>query len=50
VFVLSAVAMTGLSIANDPRSTLPWLGVLLVGMPAYSLWTRLGGGRAAEGA
>jgi hypothetical protein len=48
VFVLSAGAMTVLSIANEPSKTLPWLGVLVVGLPAYVLWTRLGGGRSSE--
>ncbi len=45
LFVLSAIAMTGLSIwtdVNDVKSrgmqTLPWIGVLLLGLPVYSVW------------
>ena len=43
LFVLAAAAMTVLSIREDPRNTLPWLGVLLLGTPAYFLWRRLAG-------
>jgi amino acid transporter len=41
VFIGVAIGMTALYIADKPRSTLPWLGVLLLGVPAYSLWKRL---------
>lgn len=41
LFVLSAGAMTALAIAEAPRDTLPWLGVLAAGFPAYGLWSRL---------
>ncbi len=41
VFILVAVSMTLLDILRDPRSTLPWLGVLLLGVPFYSIWNRL---------
>lgn len=40
LFVLSAGAMTALAIAEAPRDTLPWLGVLAAGFPAYGLWSR----------
>ncbi len=33
--------MTGLYIGQAPRTTLPWLGVLLLGIPAYEIWIRL---------
>jgi amino acid transporter len=42
VFVLAAAGMTVLSIVGDPRGTLPWLGVLALGWPAYVVWSRLG--------
>jgi len=42
VFVLSAAAMTGLSIWQDPGTTLPWLGVLAAGLPVYFGWRWLG--------
>jgi APA family basic amino acid/polyamine antiporter len=41
VFIAVSVAMTAAYIANEPRTTLPWLGLLLLGVPAYSLWKRL---------
>lgn len=40
VFVLVALAMTALSIQNDPRGTLPWIGVLLAGFPVYYAWRK----------
>lgn len=40
LFVLVAVGMTALSIAQSPRDTLPWVGVLLAGFPVYALWRR----------
>jgi len=43
LFVLAAAAMTVLSIREDPRNTLPWLGVLALGAPAYWLWRRMAG-------
>lgn len=43
VFVLSAAAMTVLSIVRDPSHTLPWLAVLAIGWPAYGLWVRVRG-------
>ena len=45
LFVLSALAMTGLSIYADRSEsfvhTLPWLGVLLAGVPVYYAWRSL---------
>ena len=41
VFLLAAVAMTGLSIHADPWGTLPWVGVLLAGVPVFYVWRRL---------
>lgn len=47
LFVLSALAMTGLSIYADRDSsflnTLPWIGVLLAGAPVFYLWKWLTG-------
>jgi len=42
VFVLSAVAMTGLSVWQDPGTTRPWLGVLAAALPVYFGWKWLG--------
>jgi len=41
VFVLASLVMTILSIAQDPAGTLPWLGVLAAGVPAYFIWDAL---------
>lgn len=38
LFVLSAAAMTVLAIADDPKTTGKWLGVLVVGYPVYWVW------------
>jgi APA family basic amino acid/polyamine antiporter len=38
VFILAAAGMTALSIADSPRTTLPWVGVILAGAPAYGVW------------
>lgn len=40
VFILSAAAMTVLAIIDSPKDTIPWLGILLLGVPAYWLWQR----------
>ncbi len=44
LFVLAAAAMTVLTVwsdrANKFLNTLPWLGVLALGWPAYTLWKR----------
>ncbi|HUR39429.1 MAG TPA: amino acid transporter, partial [Planctomycetota bacterium] len=42
VFIAVSLGMTALYIAQKPGTTLPWLGVLLLGFPAYTIWTRLG--------
>jgi APA family basic amino acid/polyamine antiporter len=40
VFIGVSVIMTVLYIARDWKTSLPWLGVLLLGIPAYSIWKR----------
>lgn len=40
VFILAAAGMTVLEVVRDPRHTLPWLGVLAAGVPAYHLWRK----------
>jgi amino acid transporter len=47
VFVLTSLSMTVLSILDDPKTTLPWIGLLLAGVPVYFVWERL---RRARGA
>lgn len=41
LFILSAAAMTTLQIADDPGQNLPWIGLLLLGIPAYVIWNRV---------
>jgi APA family basic amino acid/polyamine antiporter len=41
IFVVASIAMTGLAINDDPRTTLTWLGVLLAGVPVYFVWSWL---------
>jgi APA family basic amino acid/polyamine antiporter len=49
IFTLAAAGMTLMSIRESPKDTLPWLGVLLAGIPAYSLWRRFAvAGRTGE--
>jgi amino acid transporter len=38
IFVLASLAMTILSIRDDPTTTLRWIAVLLAGIPVYFLW------------
>ena len=46
VFIVVSVVMTALYIvAEDWRKTLPWLGVLLLGIPAHAAWDRVRAGR-----
>lgn len=40
LFVAAAIGMTGMSIYQSPRETLPWIGVLLAGIPVYLVWNR----------
>lgn len=47
-FILSALGMTALDIARAPKTTLPLLGVLLLGLPVYSLWKRRHGATEAR--
>lgn len=42
-FIIVSVMMTVLWIAQSPRTTLPWLTVLLLGIPAHAVWTRFTG-------
>jgi amino acid transporter len=42
VFIVASFGMTALYILiEDWRKTLPWLGVLVLGVPAHALWSRL---------
>jgi amino acid transporter len=41
VFVLASIAMTVLSIIDDPLTTGMWIAVLLAGVPVYFVWRRL---------
>ncbi|MCW5765016.1 MAG: amino acid permease [Phycisphaeraceae bacterium] len=50
VFVIGAAIMTAASVYNSPRTTLPWLAVLLAGWPIYHAWRRSGGGQSQNGA
>jgi len=38
VFIVICLGMTVAYVAQDPRKTLPWLGVLFLGLPAHALW------------
>jgi len=45
-FIVVSIVMTALYIvAEDWRKTLPWLGVLLLGIPAHAWWDRARSGR-----
>jgi basic amino acid/polyamine antiporter, APA family len=44
VFILSSAFMTVLTIRESPLHTLPWLGLLAAGLPAYWFWQRFAGG------
>jgi APA family basic amino acid/polyamine antiporter len=41
LFVLSAFAIPVLMIVDDPWHTLPWIGVLFVGVPVYFIWRKI---------
>lgn len=49
LFIGAGVVMTLMSIVQDPRGTLPWIGVLLLGIPAYYVWARWSRANAAAG-
>ncbi len=38
LFILSALGVSALEIRRSPATTLPWLGVLALGVPVYYLW------------
>jgi amino acid transporter len=40
-FILASAGMTSASILASPKTTLPWIGVLLAGLPIYPVWDRL---------
>lgn len=40
LFIASALVMTVLSIMESREKTLPWIAVLLAGIPVYYLWQR----------
>jgi APA family basic amino acid/polyamine antiporter len=40
LFVLGSGAMTVMQIIADWRGTLPWFGVLLLALPAFTIWKR----------
>ncbi len=40
VFIAVSALMTVLSIYDDPSETLPWVGVLAAGAPAFYIWRR----------
>lgn len=41
IFIVVSVVMTVLSIIDDPKRTLMWLGILLAGVPVYFIWRKL---------
>ncbi len=43
LFVLASLVMTILQIVDSPRDTLPWVGVLAVGWPAFWVWKKVVG-------
>jgi amino acid transporter len=38
LFVLASAVMTVLSIRDDPKTTLAWVGLLIAGVPVYFVW------------
>jgi basic amino acid/polyamine antiporter, APA family len=46
IFILAGVGMTVMSIVQSPATTLPWIGVLLAGVPVYFAWNALAARRA----
>ncbi len=47
LFVGSAAGMTVMSVIQSPGTTLPWIGVLLAGVPVYYVWRKVTGGERA---
>jgi basic amino acid/polyamine antiporter, APA family len=45
LFLLSALLILGNALLSDPRGTALAFGVILAGLPAYWVWTRLSGNR-----
>jgi amino acid transporter len=41
LFMLAALGVSVLAVLESPKTTLPWLGVLALGLPVYYLWRRL---------
>ncbi len=41
LFIATSVVMTVLSILDDPKMTLSWLGVLFAGVPVYFVWRKV---------
>jgi len=41
LFILVAIVMTGMSIYQSPKETLPWIGLLVAGIPVYFVWDRI---------
>jgi len=41
LFILAAIAMTALSIRDEPVESLRWLGIMAAGVPAYFIWSSL---------
>lgn len=46
VFIAASVVMTVLSVLDDPKVTLIWVGVLLAGVPVYFVWKKMFPGNA----
>ena len=46
VFIAASVLMTVLSVLDDPKVTLIWVGVLLAGVPVYFVWKKMFPGNA----
>ncbi len=41
VFIIVTLLFGVLYIVRDPKTTLPWLGVMLLGLPVHAIWIRL---------
>jgi hypothetical protein len=49
LFLFSAFLILGNALLSDPGGTALAFGVILAGIPAYWVWQRTGGRRAAKG-